>query len=286
MESEKKYPHMCGGVLATILLSYRRKMTGELNQNHFYADLARIVKPRVELPAENVLKTVASEYSNCRKETPGTLPFGDNNYVEAFKRLMRENYRLLLHRTDLFLNKYIDIADKDTRDPLVREIYEILGNDPLCRRNPLLILPDGEVTVFKNISDIHLQPFILGIWFYIISHKVSNRVDSELYDSWRSSKRGRFKLPGDVIVDAVPAMVEEDSLEEMPIPNEEILPEDDEPTDDIETSTVEVYEAPFTDPRTQKQVVAQFHVEAKDNAIAIGQVFGGLIIGKRGGKDE
>ena len=193
---------------------------------------------------------------------------------------------LLLHQTDLFLNKYIDIADKDTRDPLVREIYEILGNDPLCRRNTLLILPDGEVTVFKNISDIHLQPFILGIWFYIISHKVSNRVDSELYDSWRSSKRGRFKLPGDVIVDAVPAVVEEDSLEEMPIPNEEIRPEDDEPTDDIETSTVEVYEAPFTDPRTQKQVVAQFHVEAKDNAIAIGQVFGGLVIGKRGGKDE
>lgn len=226
MESEKKYPHMCGGVLATILLSYRRKMTGELNQNHFYADLARIVKPRVELPTENVLKTVASEYSNCRKETPGTLPFGDNNYVEAFKRLMRENYRLLLHRTDLFLNKYIDIADKDTRDPLVREIYEILGNDPLCRRNPLLILPDGEVTAFKNLSDIHLQPFILGIWFYIISHKVSNRVDSELYDSWRSSKRGRFKLPGEVIVDVVPTVMEE-NLEEMFIPDEETEPEND-----------------------------------------------------------
>ena len=226
MESEKKYPHMCGGVVATILLSYRRKMTGELNQNHFYADLARIVKPRVELPTENVLKTVASEYSNCRKETPGTLPFGDNNYVEAFKRLMRENYRLLLHRTDLFLNKYIDIADKDTRDPLVREIYEILGNDPLCRRNPLLILPDGEVTAFKNLSDIHLQPFILGIWFYIISHKVSNRVDSELYDSWRSSKRGRFKLPGEVIVDVVPTVMEE-NLEEMFIPDEETEPEND-----------------------------------------------------------
>ena len=53
-----------------------------------------------------------------------------------------------------------------------------------------------------------------------------------------------------------------------------------------EAPRVEVYEAPYTDPNTGRQVVAQFHVEAKDNGIAIGQVFGGLVIGKRGGKDE
>lgn len=52
-----------------------------------------------------------------------------------------------------------------------------------------------------------------------------------------------------------------------------------------EEPRVEIYEAPYTDPRTKQQVIAQFRVEAKDNGVAIGQVFGGLVIGKRG-KDE
>lgn len=48
-----------------------------------------------------------------------------------------------------------------------------------------------------------------------------------------------------------------------------------------ESPKVEVFDASFTDPGTQKQVVAQFHIEEKGNGVAIGQVFGGLVIGKR-----
>lgn len=53
-----------------------------------------------------------------------------------------------------------------------------------------------------------------------------------------------------------------------------------------EQPRVEVYEAPFTDPTTQQQSVAQFNIVAKDNGVAIGQVFGGLVIGRRENKDE
>ena len=41
------------------------------------------------------------------------------------------------------------------------------------------------------------------------------------------------------------------------------------------------YDIPFTDPLTGSRVIAQFHVEAHDNAIAAGIVNGGINLGER-----
>ncbi len=208
MENEKKYPPMCGGVFSTILLSYRKdkSQTGTadpLNQNNFLRELARVVNPGIIFPPDSTLKSAVSRYLNCRKGTSTTLPFEKTSYIESFKKQMKESYPVLLARMNRFLDTFIDITDPSVREPLTREMYEILGNDPVCRRSSLLLLPDGEAITFRNLGDIHFQSFLLGIWFYILSHQVSNVVEKELFDDWKKSKRGRFRLPGKVILQEV-----------------------------------------------------------------------------------
>ena len=233
MEGEKTYPHMCGGVLATVLLSHRRDKspTGcpdPLSQNNFLVDLAKIVKPGFESPAEKVLKTIGSEYVNCRKETSGTLPFAKETYIESFRRQMKESYPLLLHRMDLFLHKYVDVDDQDERKIIIQEIFNVAGRDPDCRKSWLSILPDGGQAALGQLTDIHFQPFILGIWFFIVSHRVSNRVENHIFDEWKAA-RGRVRLRGNVILDSVPVVSEEENLEEFIIPEESIPQEIEEP---------------------------------------------------------
>ncbi len=51
--------------------------------------------------------------------------------------------------------------------------------------------------------------------------------------------------------------------------------------EDTSTPRINEYEVDSKDPITQQKMVAQFHVEAKDNGIAVGQLFGDLVIGNR-----
>ena len=55
---------------------------------------------------------------------------------------------------------------------------------------------------------------------------------------------------------------------------------------DYSEPTVEVYEAPVTNPLTGERILAQFHVEAKDGGIAAGIVYGGINIGDRRKKND
>jgi len=291
MEGVKKYPHMCGGVLASILLSHKKDkspqgMADPLNKSNFIRDLARIVKPGFDYSSDSNPEPIVSYYVNCRRKTSSVVPFAKDAYIEAFRRQMEESYPLLLYRMDLFLRKYVDVADQDERNTIIREIFSIAARDSDCCKSWLFILPNGEKTGLSKLTEIHFQPFILGIWYYIVSHKIPNQVSNDVFDSWNEAHR-KMRFPGEnAVLDDVPEVSENEDLEELFVSDTISPEENDEDSTIEETSTVEVFEAPFVDPRTQKQVVAQFHVEAKDNATAIGQVFGGLVIGKRGGKDE
>ena len=232
MEGEKKYPHMCGGVLASILLSHKKDKSPQgvadpLNKSNFIRDLARIVKPGFDYSSDSNPEPIVSYYVNCRRKTSSVLPFAQVKYKEAFKCQMEESYPLLLHRMDLFLNKYLDINDQYDRSTIIQEILSIAAHDSSCIGSWLAILPNGEKTRLAKLTDIHFQPFILGIWYFIISHNVPNVVESSVFDVW-DSKHNRMNPRGDIILDIVPAVSEEKDLEEMVISDEEILSENGE----------------------------------------------------------
>ena len=102
MEGEKKYPHMCGGVLASILLSHKKDKSPQgvadpLNKSNFIRDLARIVKPGFDYSSDSNPEPIVSYYVNCRRKTSSVVPFAKDAYIEAFRRQMEESYPLLLY---------------------------------------------------------------------------------------------------------------------------------------------------------------------------------------------
>lgn len=205
---------------------------------------------------------------------------------------MADDYPAVLTQMNKFCSTYL-ASDKFTLRLLVGGLVDaILADDSF----------DGEFNIgSKTVTKAELgtersfilQPFLLSVWSIILADHPDTTEGKDTYFAWTEDAGYNTAREISTQIGAERAKKIAVSTE---LPEELLVKTADEDMDDVVETTaeeevhdeeprIEVYDAPFTDPKTQQQVVAQFHVEAKDNGIAIGQVFGGLVIGKRG-KDE
>ena len=224
----KAFPPLCGGVFFTILKPYRSdRISPQLYYDEIkdpksdiptLIELIGVVKPdfleKKNLPSYGSIKSYTSKFLNCRESVPNGLEIGKPGYIASFNAQMDDSYRLLLCRMHGFLDQSIGMRNKDGSPKtaeltqLVREIIEIMENDPACADVNFRIGKDGESMKLSEIKTVYFQSFILGIWHYIVASQIENKLKESLYDDWHNLKnRGttashRFKL---VIQDINPA---------------------------------------------------------------------------------
>lgn len=256
------------------------------------ADLLRFSKPDYE-PLK--IKTLASYFSKYLKGielNSSYLPFNTASFKHGLNSRIADSYVIVLRQMDTFYHKYLDQNNYTARMLVAGIIDTILQDDSFDGDFDI-----GGRKVSKNelhhVETITLQPFLVSVWNNILLNHPDTSEGADTYKRWIDAVG--YNSPKSITTDIgaeranrieVITVMKQDEAEENIVEEahcEEIIVEE---VHDENPPKVEVYEAPFTDPITQKQVVAQFHVEAKDNGVAIGQVFVGLVIGKRGNKDE
>lgn len=259
-----------------------------ITRPNLFADLLRMTQPAYDPPK---MKSLSSYFSRYLKgeliSSPMYFAFNKVAYQQGLSMRIHDDYPTVLAEMDRFYRKYLRTSEVDRR-MLVGGLVEAILAD----------------STFKGTFDVGgkwvdraglayedkflIQPFLVSVWNSIlVNHPdVSEGVDT--YMEW--TEEIAYNKPRETTTDIgaewAKKIAVDDTLPEEAVPNMAEEEDEEETIEAEELPRVEVYEAPFTDPQTQKQVLAQFHVEAKDNGIAIGQVFGGLVIGKRGGKDE
>lgn len=180
---------------------------------------------------------------------------------------------------DYIAEEVIPLLDQNMYPVIMYALKDLIKNsDPeiiIGSRNQVEIITSGNDEIVRTIADI---------LYYTVAY-VDNKKGKESIQQINEEYIHEIqeKLKQSVISPKMSKGEEIDVKGGDGVENARI--EVEEVTDD-EQPKVEVYEAPFTDPSTQQQSIAQFNVIAKDNGIAIGQVFGGLTIGKRGNKNE
>ena len=216
----KKFPPLCGGVFFTILKPYRSdRISPQLYYNEIkdpksdiptIIELIGVVKPdfleKKNLPTFGAIKTYTSKFLNCRENVPNGLEIGKPGYIASFNAQMDDHYHSLLLRMHSFLDQSIGLHNKDGSPKtaelaqLVREIIEIMENDPACINAEFRIGKNGEWMRLSAAKTVYFQSFILGVWHYIVASKISNELKGNQYDDWNSSKnkgasaKHRFKL--------------------------------------------------------------------------------------------
>ena len=216
----KKFPPLCGGVFFTILKPYRSdRISPQLYYNEIkdpksdiptLIELIGVVKPdfleKKNLPSFSSIKSYTSKFLNCRENVPNGLEIGKPGYIASFNAQMDESYHSLLQRMHVFLDQSIGLHNKDgsPKTPeltqIVKEIIEILENDPACASAEFRIGKNGELMQLSDAKTVYFQSFILGIWHYIVTSQIENELKGSLYDDWHflknkgSKAKHRFKL--------------------------------------------------------------------------------------------
>lgn len=262
-----------------------------LTQTQLFANLMRTVDETYSINNEDTLRQYISRYlKGDRTNSKTYYPFKESGFRSGADYRIKNDYDNALSEMDTLCRTYLKFDNDPTLHLLVGGLVSLILKDNSIPASATFYTGLKTVTraELQNEEDFVLQPFLLSVWHFIVMHFPEAKDGAETYmrwtadagggnprtitTSWGTKRAEMIHVTKDLSGQTVHGRAEDIHGEE---PDVVII--DEEP---------QVEAHPYIDPHTGKQVLAQFRVEAKDNGIAIGQVFGGLIIGKRGGKDE
>ena len=168
--------------------------TGKLTQTHLFYDLNVLV----DTTNDNLgnfefllsLGKLQGSYKNAaNKFKSGKFTaaksdiylLNDGKTTAKFDEQVRQSYSKALEKTIELANRYFTNSNENTT--LVQKIlYLMLHDSSIEKSQKFYICSDGSAktkTDLKNIAKIEFEPFLLGVWHYLI---VSQRLQTELKD--------------------------------------------------------------------------------------------------------
>lgn len=194
MADDEKYT-LCGGTFLTLLLQARKTRTaarknamGEsdgLSDSKLFAELIRVFMPNFEVPAGRSFVTFTSDYKACKLSANDTLPFDRKSLIDKFSEDMEEDYLSVLRRMCEFTSAFLD--EQNMGKWLVCAILETISKDDSITNEPFYVDSiQQRYTKEKllDVSGVELQPFLLGIWHFILVHRPDNSVGKRTVGKW------------------------------------------------------------------------------------------------------
>lgn len=196
---------LCGGTFFTLLIQARRQRIklrehrkGErdrLSDVEMLIGLIKVLKPDYIEPTnliKGTFKTKTYEFKACKISDTPYMSLSD---TAAFDNRVKKNYSAPLKAMFEFADKYIEMGTSTGKDiRLVRALLELIAADgSIADEQAFYICEDGsEITKagILKISNICLQPFLLGIWHFVLVNRKDNTVGEAAYNTWCPPRGG------------------------------------------------------------------------------------------------
>lgn len=193
---------LCGGTFFTLLSHARLPLLtkaenyagnkSERTEPELLWALTRVVRPDIPIKpdiAEKSLKDGTRDFKSCISWGHGYFDLGNKSVQRSFDERIRAQYKTTLALMADVVNNFIEVGSSTKKDEyLVKALVEVLnGDDEIDDDQPLYVLVDGRSPTKKEICSMHeicLQPFLLGIWHYVLTKRGTNTVGKETYDDW------------------------------------------------------------------------------------------------------
>ena len=131
--------------------------------------------------SRKTMRSNTTQYKKCELDTSMFLPFGDENLREAFRSRLENNYDSVLADMSAFVAEFIPRSDYSW---LASAIDDILRHDHGAAEAEFYILPDGGAVSYQELldeEDIEIEPFLTGIWGFILTERVHNTVGAATF---------------------------------------------------------------------------------------------------------
>ena len=193
------YFKLCGGLFFNTVLICRRARTSAretrfkgsdgLNEPAVLGGLIEVFNPSYEHPSNRSLSTNTTRYKKCAISNGAYLPFNDHAAIEAFNNSVLTNYSEPLSKMTMFCNSFLDRATRMGRvQTCVKILLDIIAADEsIGIDQKFYVMPDGSPLTKKDLSSIsHLfwQPFLLGVWHFIVVNRPTNDLGGRSIDDF------------------------------------------------------------------------------------------------------
>ena len=203
--ANRSYPVLCGGTYFTLILEARRQRTsprsryeGEqdgLSQPDTLTGLGKVVYTEYTPPSnKQTFKTNVNAYRTCA-DGGSNLSFLFPDRVSAFDGRVKSAYNTALNAMCGFVNTFLEVGTSIKKEEwLIKAILDLIESDEsIPEGHEFFIGNNGQGIkkfTLRQMNDFSLQPFLLGVWHYIVVNRPDNRSGKGTFDRWCPS-RGR-----------------------------------------------------------------------------------------------
>jgi hypothetical protein len=151
--------------------------------------LIKVINPAYKNPGKEKLKALANSYKRCVISSSLHFPFDDEQTVNSFDKIVRNEYPTALKRMIGFVNDFIDLNAPVHKDVnLARALIDLIQQDEsISNDDKFYIDKNGEQIKKAALGDLRsvcLPAFMLGVWHYVVVNRKDNTVGKETYDAW------------------------------------------------------------------------------------------------------
>ena len=174
---------LCAGSFLFLVLAAKNDKARNRNQNgidepNAIKDFIGISGMQVEpFCSDRDAATDISKFKRCQKEAPKWLLFGSEEYINAMKEKVEEEYKNTLNSVIVWAHKYLDLERNG--DWLCKALLELVYFDKeVDPKDKIFAGPEGQLISFKSLfeaSEIHIQSFLLGLWYFVVKENKLNR---------------------------------------------------------------------------------------------------------------
>jgi len=199
MTNKDKY-QLCGGTFFVLvsearkgMLSYDERYKGEssgLSEPELLAGLTRCAIPDLEKPLaseQQSLKDSTRDFKTCTGKGGNYYQLGKSAIKASFDNRVKTDYYSALADMMKCVDTFLDINTSTKKDEyLVKALIEVLDQSDIGDAEKFYVCENGSTMTKKQIcgaSKICLQPFLLGIWHYVVT-KVDNFIGQDTYNEW------------------------------------------------------------------------------------------------------
>lgn len=198
-------PKLCGGTFFTLMLKSISidkvsrnlyKTDDKFTEHRVFNDLIRISRPSYEIENDKSCKVDVSKYKACQINVSKYTPF-DDAFTKEFDYLIRNHYSDALERMIRFTYEYLDDYDF-LNQLLIASLLDLIQQDTSIPDNAEFFVKESGRPIFKyelcQLRMFTFQPFILGVWHYILANKIDNTLGVDTYNSWLCNNNAKSNL--------------------------------------------------------------------------------------------
>ena len=210
--TKSDFYRLCGGTFFVLVSNARKPIqskaecyngiTSGLTEPEALLALAKTVIPDISKPMNSEMKTLKDntrDFKACLSNGGGFFRFGDQAVLKSFDVRVKQDYKQPLAAMNDFMDEFLDIKTSTKKDEyLVKGLVELLDTDKEIGNDEIFyVRADGSTMTKSQIltaSELCVQPFLLGLWHYVLTVVRDNKVGKDTYKDFCPPRGGAERI--------------------------------------------------------------------------------------------